>query len=318
MLLIASSCEKPSKAESPSNNESSAKDQLKQRFVSLNATELEKVIGNFKKRSLNSTVAKLSEDSLEADSAIWLLEATLNFDFDYNTATVNDSTAPHLYDTLSIELPYNSSTNMVSGDDLETIYEGATSDLIDELGLVNKYFAIDVEVAETTADVVKLDLLVVKYNPYGRVVCGVDGTVFCISTSLASAIGCTNAALPDAGIHLNVRLNCVKPDCGTYTSSYWTNLTGYSTVPVGNPYVYDSGYLSNAAWCNTTMSGTTLSHWITQAWNYSWNYAPTGYLPYTKYAFYTQPSYYLGTKVAWPLKVAWGVLVCTNSTRPVH
>src|SRR5690606_7229674 len=107
----------------PANKETSASTQVKgekviQKMYDLTQEEILEIVKDFKgiDQAAQPYSRLMDDDSLELDSSIFVVEAALNFDYDYNGEELYERSV----EQFQVDLPVTN--GKVSNDDLESVY----------------------------------------------------------------------------------------------------------------------------------------------------------------------------------------------------
>jgi hypothetical protein len=266
-------------------------------MLNLNSKESVSLIKKFKanSKSQNQAARLVDIDSLTLDSATWVLETVLNFDFDYRSQNSYYSYFTNLTGTISI----NDDALKVNSMDLENYYFTITTSISSLTNDSIKVRMIDVESyiydpgTSTAIFVLKVQLL----NSYQPITCHlpsyyISGTPSCIlicpSSYYSSHFGCAPSGnFFDALDLLNKALICYPDAWGGNCGPWFYSISQGNYQPdfqvtFSNPYpnaLYYSGLQSSTSFfcppiCLTT---TQLNNYYYGAIALGTSVAPAGY-----------------------------------------
>ncbi len=269
-----------------------------QKFLNLNSSDFELTIKRFKSAGkAHDQAARLVDiDSLSLDSATWVMEAVLNYDFDFQS----NETYNKFYFNLSTTIAINDNSLKVNSNDLESVYEILTSRIDSLINDSIKVGFINVEgyVFDPGTSTGIFGLKVQLINSSNVITCHVpsyfiSGTSpYVIPTSPAyynTHFGCNPTGnVYNACSLLNNSANCFSPyysgGCGRW---FWSSITpGASYYPDysnhTNNYttaVFYSGQQSNSSFCPPiTLTSTQVDNYYYGAISLGNSTAPSGYV----------------------------------------
>ena len=310
VVLACSKTKAPPHNEFNSVNKPNSKSNLK--IVSpknyyINSSQCNEIVNRFKieaKRENNPAGRLIELDSIALDSANWVIEAALNFDFDVQ---LEGGYEYWRTDTIEKIISINDDNFKVSSDDIEAAYISFCENLNDSVSSNFKMRFVDLDsyIYEPGTSQAIIRAIVVKYSIVYPVTCPTTGP-FLSSQNYKPmnpgmwgnvATNCSPSVsnnLPIAVDKLNIYKNCssVSHDCPKphYQAFYygivlWQSIiyslfTNGGTAPATNPFpseLYDSGfnhsrYGNNNWWCNTTntnISGTQLNTYLMNQISYA-------------------------------------------------
>lgn len=240
----------------------------------LNPEQTTSIIKAFKLKATENNLIQnrlIDADSVSLDSSVWVLEAALNYDFDY----VFDENYETSIDTIDISIALNDESFKVHSDDLEDVYNDLHSSIE---GIINdsiKVLVVDVEgyiyvPGESTA-MYQISIVTLnsnKINPCSDF-SGVTASPW-LSLYSGPALNCSGNPTLDGPQALNGKMNCVSYNPGNCGYDYYyTNVVNVVWLPntSGVPGVGTNNYpnalystqslQTNAALCQNYQSIST-------------------------------------------------------------
>lgn len=235
-----------------------------------------KLIENFKTgiKPQNNALSQerlVEADSIQLDSSIFIVEATLNYDFDYNDADTSFNTL--LADTSEFTIPITKQNLKVNSDDLEGAYLQLHQYIESLIGDRVRVSVIDLEAFVSNNQVYYRAVIIRNY--YWQTV--KDCTPF-QQSEYADEVCHANSAVSKIEYKL---LNCNYVPC---PSTWYSNVTSfginnYSNLSTLNNILYFNSPLTNANqnFCDYTMlSINQLNSYVTNIYNYLNGVKPVG------------------------------------------
>jgi hypothetical protein len=122
---------------------------IPQKMYPVTGAEAIKIVKRFKhldESNPNNAQARLIEaDSVLLDSATFVMEATLNYDFDYNRTNADEVIEDLPIETTAFTIPKSRLNNKISSKDLEAVYQELTTFVNSQLDPTKKIAIIDIE-----------------------------------------------------------------------------------------------------------------------------------------------------------------------------
>ncbi len=242
------------------------------RLAKLSQKEVVMAVKKFKaqvsvQRGASLRTAELPEitlDSLTLDSAIWLIETTLNYTFDRIGAI---DTFPLICDSLTLSTPYNASSGYLQSDDIVDIYDSyatyCANAAADDKPL--KLLDLTTRVVGTTNVITSYALLNGGKNGFGF---APDCNPFDVSysASWSTFYNCQFVNANDAPYLVTKRLNCLTQNgVGCFNVFSWAFLpcAGWTILTSPSSPGASSIYNNVASGCdNTILSGTQLNSYV--------------------------------------------------------
>lgn len=133
LIITFAACKKDKPVEQVGtvpDTQQSGRNYIKQNFIEISAKNSYKMIAELKNygKNQNKTSNLIAADSVRLDSAIYVLEAALNFDFDDAQDTISVLLDT---DTTSYVISYDESNGKVKSEDLEDAYVNLKNQIID-------------------------------------------------------------------------------------------------------------------------------------------------------------------------------------------
>lgn len=284
-------------------------------MYSLSEEQTKKIIKDFKSSTETQNAYRITTNTgvLSSDSSIWLLEATLNYNFDTNpenTQTFNDTC------TFSIN---NENPSVVNENDFISAYNYFNSFFNQNFNSDKKIKVIDLSAFYdngTLKYVAYYTFFISNSNGY-RTTSSCDPIT--IQGHFANALGIPGIQCASETNHgpqmCNARLNCTSMTCAT-GSLFYTNVT---TVTQGsndpaNQYFYHMPYAGD---CEAVyLTASKLNSNVTSAQNagvVNKPTSPTG-MVVSNYAFNCNLGIYPNSQIwiaYWQLKITYGVPNCS-------
>jgi hypothetical protein len=314
---------------------------LKQANYYLTEPECAGVIRKFKKQETpnGSSLAKLiTADSVALDSAVWVLEAALNYDFDYEV----QEDYSHSFVSLEVNIGINDVKMSVSSDDLETAYEDLTVYINAHLAADadKKVELVDIEsyLLDSQPNTVVLKMTVAFINsllfqcssaPFGTN----TSTRWCAyyKNNWFGSWGCSypGVANSDATSRLTDHLNCRSPydaTCAGYSGFYYINVNSNSYhAHVANSTfsgaLFLGSYYANSWYCNSSnawsfeigasAANTYYTNCLTLAASNAFPGLKHINTSVTSDRWWSSPL--VAWRLAWELNSYWGKKICRDS-----
>lgn len=196
-------------------------------------TTLIKRFKRIEKDNSNESGKLIAADSVVMDSAIWVVEAALNYDFDFD---IQDN-YKHTYATIELSCAVNENNSTLDSDDLETVYDSLTTCLNGMLDDSVKIEFVDVEgyLFVPGTNTMKFEVrvgMVTTLNSCSNTPFGNNSnTRWCVYdiNQWSTSFGCSypGNATTNATDRLTNALNCrpyIDNSCASYHGIYYTNI----------------------------------------------------------------------------------------------
>ncbi len=246
-------------------------------------SELKELVSTIKmfKGTDAGSIREFSNDSIAPDSALALVEATLNYDFDKQPEENYD----YYQDRFTVNVPFGENNHKVSGVDLNSAYQYLSGLINEQISATNNIVVIDIEegVIEpgTNVMVMSANATFAKADPAYIAACGPYASNWSIPACLPSYWLAPSSVCP-AMTHyfsgsgaVTKKLNCMEENLGIIPcqnggSYFWINVNAYQKSNPNNysnyqPMLYSSGYQQYGWFCNNmpTMSGVNIFNYKT-------------------------------------------------------
>lgn len=216
---------------------------IPQKMFPVTGAEALKIVKKFKhldENNPNAAQARLIEaDSVLIDSATFVVEATLNYDFDYSVTgdEVAFEDLPEV--TTAFTIPKSRLNNKISTNDLEAVYEEITTFINTQIDSTKKVAIVDIEAYEVGSNQVTFKAIpriitLLTVAPY---------QCFVNPTSGYASVTSNLTPLASSAINFYLR-NCVYPLTGCQ-GSFYTNAIGFSFDNINNNTAYSSALYYN-------------------------------------------------------------------------
>jgi hypothetical protein len=301
ILLFGSMACKKNETSSPQQNqgiEASASNEVKQKMYDLTPEETTIYIKNLKNQFKSTSQLKSLgiNGSIEKDSALWEIEALLNYTFDRSEREDNS-----YIDSIGYSINLNIA-NAVDYSELNNAYNYFANQIANHLSInpLNKVKLVDIIAFENanTLIVTANIIYTIDNNSNHRVNTNpcdpITGTSHWASATNTGAMTwpCTSIPGPHAPELCNIRLNnCSQYACGNGTAPYFTNVITLlfgTTSGTSNPWHYHSPLNSSAPCDNEYLSASQMNANVTSAQSFAASNipaSPTG-MVITNYRFH--------------------------------
>lgn len=307
-----------------------------QKLFDLTSLECTKFIKQYKSsvKSQNQAARIVDVDSLSLDSATWVLEAILNYDFDFQS----ESTYNKFFTLLSTTIAVNNDDVKVNSNDLEFVYEAISARIDSLINDSIKISFIDIEgyIYDPGTGVGVFGLKIQSLNSAHVVECHVpsyyiSGASPCILPSSSSYYNTHFGCNPTGNVYnactlLNISSNCFTPSysggCGRW---FWYSITpGVSFFPDYNSHantysssLYYSGLQTNSYFCPPIcLTSTQLDNYYYGAISLGNSIAPTGfvllYFGYAPQGIVIHSSSNTMAELGWDLNIQHGRRMCLS------
>jgi len=231
--------------------------EIKQKTYNISSRQTREIIERFKNsdqqksKTENSAGTGVgSADSLAIDSALFVIEAALNFDLTYRF--FNDSNYRFVVDSCEITMPSNTNNNKVRGANLEAAYNKLADSPSTSINETKKLFFTDISAYGGECGNVILHAFTAYKILTFVVPCSVPSTpnIWSADSTFYTSLG-SGWVVPDALTALNQRLNCVYVTRPCYSAYYRTNIvfgTNYKTSTIGGNSIVFTSDDQSAIW----------------------------------------------------------------------
>ena len=233
-------------------------------------------IKNLKNR-LNSSQSRLSQTLLSTtkDTALWEIEALLNYDFDNAQNPVPSNT-----DTLNYDLNINSAGN-IDYSEISNAYNTLSGKINLHLSAntLEKVKLIDISAVETNNIIQVKAYVVYTIDNSGHKVATSPCDPITISGHFANALGIPGIQCSTETNHgptmCNVRLNCSPYTCSSGARVFYTNITSvtYNVNSNSNMFHYNVPYTGDCA--ALYLSASQLNNNVSNAKSYTTSNMPS-------------------------------------------
>ncbi|MCU0359753.1 MAG: hypothetical protein MUF75_03385 [Bacteroidia bacterium] len=300
--------------------------QILQKDYNIGSNEVDEVIKSFKSKfnaNTNSMQNRLIEaDSVSLDSAIWVLEAALNYDFDVPF----DENYETFEDSIEIAVAINDESLKLHSDDLENLYLDFTDSIMNSINDSIKIKLVDVTgylyVPGSSVALIRVFTSFMNTN-VTRPCSGITTYSSPNKLFFNGTLGCSGVPSIDAPNFITSILNCSSyiGNCSNGGEIYYINVNTYNppyTYALSNALFYASapltGMLShcNQSYANPGLSATTVNNYITNIQSLISNNLPSGkqYYHGNVSCMTTWNSFNSNWIVKWDLKAKYGVPTC--------
>ncbi len=312
---------------------------IPEKKINLNPTECNNTIKGFKNK-INHTAGQqarlIDQENVALDSATWVLEAALNYDFDYNDGENYETIGT----TITMTTTINEDYMLVNSTDLENVYSDFNTAIATLENSTTKIKIVDIEsyLYDPGTGVVVFEGKITKVNLANLYACtspvfstSATGLSVCDATTYSTYFGCSpSTSNTNALIEINKQINCESnsyADCGN-NGWYWTNVGSQSAVlqntagaTGSNPYpsaLYCSGFNLLSYYC----PAITIS--VSQANSLYSNLSALAYTPQINSAVHgvtvcVDPHITSGSPVmasiCWKMQVDYGTRVCRTESQ---
>ena len=218
-----------------SNEQSSKRLEIEQSIYNLSPEQTTRIVKSFKAGIKNNISSRLIEaDSLALDSSIFVIEAALNYDYDY----VKNDNYENSFKTIERSIAVSVNGEKVSSNDIEELYNNFKSAIDSTISDSIKVQVIDMQVYSDVSNPVNPVFYFSASLSYIKLLyitpCGPITLAASPWRSKYLFFGCSSTPITDGPKILNQRLSC-----GFYTNCnndyYFTNVT--SQLWTANPFV---------------------------------------------------------------------------------
>ncbi len=263
---------------------------ITQKSYNLSEQECINLIKRFKTKNNNqSNLAQrlIDIDSVRLDSGTFVLEAALNYDFDY----YSEENLELMTQNRSISVPYNDDTEKINSNDLENIYASLSASIDSLINDSIKIYAIDVEgyVYDPGTSTAIFDLNIIEQKTSIVNPCSYTSISSSASLQYIQWLGCANGITQNAPTLLSNMLNCaLRGKWCAFNRSFYSNIstvfkntTVYGITypnPAPNILFSSEGGKSSAQHCSSaysSLSPTQLGTYYTNLTNYALSFKPT-------------------------------------------
>ena len=228
-------------------------------------------------------------DSLSLDSTVWLLEACINYNFDYyNSIWDTTSIVAMPFDTIGLTISISNAPLTCAFDDAQAVYDSLSHYMSTNYTGDVKAYAIDVEgyIFDPNAGIGYITIVIIPVNTsndfWNPCLCNPNATsngYFDTDGSGSSACSCGNQIGFDGAVMLQNILNCYWNPCRPAQST-WSNIAGGLVVfwTSTNNFL-NTGWYTCSNWCSTASANrvdcTILAQQKTYMENEANSFTPT-------------------------------------------